>query len=69
MSNSRCRRRGRGGQAGGRVTTELREEGTRMAQLVEMDERVTLREQMAQEVGPVILINQLTVKPEAALAL
>jgi heme-degrading monooxygenase HmoA len=35
-----------------------------MAQLVEMDERVTLREQMTQEVGPVILINNLTVKPE-----
>jgi heme-degrading monooxygenase HmoA len=34
--------------------------------LIEMDERVTLQQQMAQQVGPVILINRFTVKPEEA---
>jgi heme-degrading monooxygenase HmoA len=34
--------------------------------LIEMDERVTLQQQMAQELGPVILINTFTVKPEEA---
>ena len=35
-----------------------------MPQLKEMDGRVTLRDQMAQEVGPVTLINTFTVQPE-----
>lgn len=35
-----------------------------MIGLKEMDERVTLRDQMAQEVGPVTLINTFTVDPE-----
>jgi heme-degrading monooxygenase HmoA len=37
-----------------------------MVKLVEMDEKVTLQDQMQQEVGPVILINKFTVKPEEA---
>jgi heme-degrading monooxygenase HmoA len=37
-----------------------------MVKLVEMDDSVTLQQQMAQEVGPVILINQFKVKPEEA---
>jgi heme-degrading monooxygenase HmoA len=37
-----------------------------MPQMVEMDERVTLREQMQQQVGPVILINKFNVKPDEA---
>lgn len=35
-----------------------------MAQFQEMDERVTLRDQMAQDVGPVTLINTFTVAPD-----
>ena len=35
-----------------------------MPRLEEMDERVTLREQMAHEVGPVTLINTFTVHPD-----
>ena len=35
-----------------------------MPRLKEMDERVTLRDQMAEEVGPVTLINTFTVQPE-----
>jgi heme-degrading monooxygenase HmoA len=37
-----------------------------MPQMVEMDDRVTLEEQMREEVGPVILINKFNVKPEEA---
>jgi len=37
-----------------------------MVKLVEMDDRVTLQDQMQQEVGPVILINKFTVKPDEA---
>lgn len=37
-----------------------------MVELIEMDESVTLQEQMGQEVGPVILINQFKVKREEA---
>jgi heme-degrading monooxygenase HmoA len=37
-----------------------------MPQLVEMDENVTLQSQMELDVGPVILINKLTAKPEEA---
>ena len=37
-----------------------------MMQLIEMDETVTLQQQMGQEVGPVILINKFSVKPEEA---
>ncbi len=35
-----------------------------MVKLVEMDETVTLFEQMEQNTGPVILINKFNVKPE-----
>jgi hypothetical protein len=35
-----------------------------MLSIVEMDENVTLREQMAQDIGPVFLINKFTVKLE-----
>ena len=35
-----------------------------MPRLSEMDERVTLRAQMEQEVGPVVLINTFTVDPD-----
>lgn len=35
-----------------------------MAKLVEMDERVTIFEQMEENVGPVILINKFSVNPE-----
>lgn len=37
-----------------------------MLELVEMDDAVTLQEQMSLEIGPVILINQFKVKPEEA---
>jgi hypothetical protein len=37
-----------------------------MLSIVEMDENVTLREQMAQDIGPVFLINKFTVKLETA---
>jgi len=37
-----------------------------MVKLVEMEDRVTLQDQMQQEVGPVILINKFTVKPDEA---
>ena len=37
-----------------------------MIKLTEMDETVTLQQQLGQEVGPVILINMFTVKPEDA---
>ena len=37
-----------------------------MPHMIEMDERVTLRDQMEQEVGPVILINKFDVKPDEA---
>ena len=37
-----------------------------MQQLVEMDDRVSLREQMQQQVGPVILINKFNVNPDEA---
>ena len=35
-----------------------------MPRMKEMDERVSLRDQMAQEVGPVTLINTFTVQPD-----
>ena len=35
-----------------------------MVKMVEMDEVVTLRQQLGQEVGPVILINKFSVSPE-----
>ena len=35
-----------------------------MPKLIEMDERVTLRMQMEENVSPVILINSFNVKPE-----
>jgi heme-degrading monooxygenase HmoA len=40
-----------------------------MLQLAEMDERVRLVDQLAEEVGPVILINTFQVAPEDADAL
>jgi heme-degrading monooxygenase HmoA len=40
-----------------------------MLQLAEMDDRVRLADQLAQEVGPVILINTFRVAPEEADAL
>ncbi len=40
-----------------------------MLQRVEMDKHVTLFEQLAQEVGPVILVNTFQVEPEDADAL
>jgi heme-degrading monooxygenase HmoA len=38
-------------------------------QLVEMDERVTLADQLSRETGPVILINKFNVAPDDADAL
>lgn len=35
-----------------------------MVKMVEMDETVTLQQQMQQDVSPVILINKFSVKPE-----
>src|SRR5215472_11044814 len=35
-----------------------------MVQLIEMDDRVSLRAQMQEGDGPVILINKFTVRPE-----
>lgn len=35
-----------------------------MVKLTEMDDSVTLQQQLMTEAGPVILINQFTVKPE-----
>jgi heme-degrading monooxygenase HmoA len=35
-----------------------------MIELIEMDETVTLQQQLGQEIGPVILINKFNVKPE-----
>jgi len=35
-------------------------------ELVEMDDAVTLQQQMGLEIGPVVLINQFKVKPEEA---
>ena len=40
-----------------------------MLQLREMDDRVPLADQLAEEVGPVILINTFTVAPQDADAL
>ena len=37
-----------------------------MLELVEMDDSVTLQQQMGLEIAPVILINQFKVKPEEA---
>jgi heme-degrading monooxygenase HmoA len=37
-----------------------------MLQRIEMDERVTLRDQLAEEVGPVILVNTFKVAAEDA---
>jgi GAF domain-containing protein len=41
-------------------------EASLMIKLIEIDETVTLQQQMGQEVGPVILINKFNVKPEEA---
>jgi Antibiotic biosynthesis monooxygenase len=38
----------------------------RIDNLVEMDDKITLSEQMEEEVGSVILINKFNVKPEEA---
>ena len=35
-------------------------------QLQEMDERVTFRQQLEQNIGPVVLINRFNVAPEDA---
>ena len=35
-----------------------------MVKIVEMDENVTLQEQLEQDVSPVILLNKFIVKPE-----
>ena len=35
-----------------------------MVKIVEMDESVTLKAQLEEDVGPVILLNKFTVKPE-----
>lgn len=35
-----------------------------MVKMIEMDEAVTLQQQLGQEVSPVILINKFNVKPE-----
>ena len=35
-----------------------------MVELIEMDDAVTLQQQMRVETGPVILINQFKVKPQ-----
>jgi len=35
-----------------------------MVKIVEMDEKVTLSTQLEENVGPVILLNKFTVKPE-----
>ena len=35
-----------------------------MVQIVEMDENVTLKLQLEEDVGPVILLNKFTVQPE-----
>jgi len=37
-----------------------------MLELIEMDDSVTLQQQLEVEIGPVILINQFKVKPEEA---
>src|SRR3712207_28780 len=37
-----------------------------MPQMIEMDQHVTLRDQLQHDVGPVILINTFTVQPEEA---
>jgi quinol monooxygenase YgiN len=37
-----------------------------MAKFVEMDEKVTLSEQLEENVGPIVLINKFNVKPEEA---
>lgn len=35
-----------------------------MVKIIEMDENVTLKSQLEEDVGPVILLNKFTVKPE-----
>jgi hypothetical protein len=35
-----------------------------IVKIIEMDENVTLRAQMEEDVGPVFLLNKFTVKPE-----
>jgi heme-degrading monooxygenase HmoA len=40
-----------------------------MLQRIEMDDRISLQDQLSQEVGPVILINTFKVAPEDAEAL
>lgn len=37
-----------------------------MAKFVEMDEKVTLSEQLEDNVGPIVLINKFNAKPEEA---
>jgi len=40
------------------------EDASLLIKLIEMDEMVTLQQQLDQEIGPVILINKFNVKPE-----
>ena len=35
-----------------------------MVKIIEMDENVTLKSQLEEDVGPVIVVNKFTVKPE-----
>jgi quinol monooxygenase YgiN len=35
-----------------------------MVKIIEMDENVTLKSQLEEDVGPVILLNKFTVQPE-----
>ena len=35
-----------------------------MVKIVEMDENVTLKSQLEEDVGPIIVVNKFTVKPE-----
>jgi hypothetical protein len=46
------------------INIEINSSEKSMIKLVEMDEKVTLSDQMEENVNNVILINKLTVKPE-----
>jgi heme-degrading monooxygenase HmoA len=47
------------------INIEIDSSGKSMINLVEMDEKITLSNQMEENISNVILINKLTVKPEA----
>jgi hypothetical protein len=47
-------------------STDIDEGKFLMVKLIDMDDSVTLQEQMMTEAGPVILINQFKVKPAEA---